>query len=132
MRRRDFLGAAMLIVAAAMTTEAAVADATWFCAAEGSITKYRVAGKEMTDLTDAAFMKRWGVDMEPGKYQVLKDTPQGIVAVRSQATERGDSDVSVSVSVILINKQTGVMRELFFSTEQLERDRSVRGHCEPG
>jgi hypothetical protein len=137
MRMIDISVVIFFAVAAAMTTEpATAADATWFCAMAGSLSapeirKYRVVGKEMTDLSQAAFMKRWGVDDVGLKYQVLEDTPHGIVAVLSHVTKPGDSDSFVWVKVILINKQTGEMRELSLSTEKPGED-SAHGHCELG
>src|SRR5262249_39946834 len=122
--------AAFLVVVAAMTSKTAMADATWFCAVKGSIAKYQVVGKELKEPRAIALLKGLGLDAE--KYKILEDTPEGIVAVRSQTKRSIDDRAFVWMSVILINKQTGVMRELSFSTDEPHMDRSFRGQCEPG
>src|SRR6185437_9191462 len=58
-----------------------------------------------------------------------RGSPEGIVAVLSRATKGSANEGEIWASVILINKQTGTMRELSFSTEEPAKDRSVRGHC---
>ena len=125
------IGVALLVVAAAMATDTAMADETWFCVVKGSIVKYQVVGKELTNLSAKEYMKGWPGEWKGG-YQVLEDTPQGIVAATHRATKSHDGSASVWVSIILINKETKMMRELFFSTEERDRDSSVRGQCEPG
>lgn len=128
--------AVLFAMATAIPTESTAADATWFCAIDGSIKKYQVVGKELRNLTDAALLKMLGIERPSSdRYQIVEDTPQGIVAVLSQtkSAAAGDNSAFVWVSVVLINKQTGAMRVLSFSTEgEANGDRPVHGQCEAG
>jgi hypothetical protein len=128
--------AIFLIVTAAMVNKPVMAEVTWFCAVGGSpdmpsITRYRVVGKEMTSVRASeadALLKSYGVHAPETKYQILEDTPQEIIAVHRAAAV--DENSSGWVTVVLLNKRTGMLREVSFSTEPGEH--SVRGHCVPG
>jgi hypothetical protein len=129
------LGTTALVFVALTVTGPAMADSTWFCSVglqnAPSIQKYQVLGSEMIQvpsLEEKDFEKRLGISSEPRKFQVLKDTPEGIVAAYTVA----ESSISVYANVILINKKTGVMRKVSISAKNPDDSASVYGSCVPG
>jgi hypothetical protein len=126
MQFRNVVFSVILVIGGLSHPTASLAETGWVCSSDSpqglTVQKYRIAGKRLLTTGDA-FSAAFG----PITYQILQNTPEGLVAVQSNSAQR-ENNPDISISAIMIDKTTGDMVDILVSVQDPQQQ-ITRGKC---